>query len=450
MLNNSYKKIVVDANGNKYESYKTIQYVHESPTSENSSNLQINNNKAIMTINSLELTGGATAITDDIVVTRSGKNLIDGNLRATPKTQDGVTIKYLPDEDCYLLNGTCTETSYPYSLNHTILVDDYITVSTYYVSGTVTIPSGCYAVFYTGSKDTPDGSTANWLPTNNFRNGRNMSGSSDTSKKYLSQTWFYIEKGVAFDNYKVRIMVEKGKVQSPIYESYISPKSLTFSRDYLLALENINNLFDKNTFYATGTKLGVTFTNNGDGTITANGTATQGSYYNIGPALSHGLIDGHKVLIRGCPQYNTEYNLELGLLNQSISDRGNGAIGRIDGSRGLSWGVAWDGTPTFDNLVFKPELYDLTAIYGEGNEPTTVDQFLKTYPFSSADKLTITKNSVKYNDTDITSEVTGLDDFMKTDSNTAIIDTNYTMGSISADVKKLFVSYKKSIYQADE
>ena len=77
MLNNSYKKVIVDANGNKYESYKTVRYVHESPTSENSSNLQINNNKAIMTINSLELTGGETATTDDIVVTRSGKNLFN-------------------------------------------------------------------------------------------------------------------------------------------------------------------------------------------------------------------------------------------------------------------------------------------------------------------------------------------------------------------------------------
>lgn len=449
MLNNSYKKVVVvDANGNKYESYKTIQYVHESPTSENSSNLQINNNKAIMTINSLELTGGATAITDDIVLTRKGKNLIDGNLRATPKTQNGVAVQYLPDEDCYLLNGTCTNTVDSYSLSHTILVDDYITVSAYYVSGAVNIPSG-YAIFYVGGKDTPDGSTSNWQSTDNFNIGGNTSATSNTSKKYIGRTWFYISKGITFDNYKVRIMVEKGKVQSPAYEPYFN-KTITFSRDYLLSLKNVNNLFDKDTFYATQTKSGITWTNNGDGTITANGTATQGSYYNIGPTLSHGLIDGHKVLIRGCPQYNTEYSLELGLLNQSISDRGNGAIGRIDGSRGLSWGVAWRGTPTFDNLVFKPELYDLTAIYGEGNEPTTVDQFLKTYPFSSADKLTITKNSVKYNNTDITNEVTGLDDFMKTDSNTAIIDTNYTMGSISADVKKLFVSYKKSIYQADE
>lgn len=167
-------------------------------------------------------------------ITLKGKNLIDGNLRATPKTQNGVTIQYLPDEDCYLLNGTCTETSYPYSLSHTILVDDYITVSYYYVSGAVTIPSGCYAVFYTGSKNTPDGSTSNWQPTDNFNIGRNTSGSSDTSKKYISQTWFYIEKGITFDNYKVRIMVEKGKVQSPAYEPYFNktvqiPPSVTLS-----------------------------------------------------------------------------------------------------------------------------------------------------------------------------------------------------------------------------
>ena len=447
MLNNSYKKVVVDANGNKYESYKTIQYVHESPTSENSSNLQINNNKAIMTINSLELTGGATATTEDIVVTRSGKNLLDGNLRTTPKTQNGITIQYLPDEDCYLLNGTCTANTSHYLITHNLFVNGRITASMVVISGTCEGTSQ-FSISY--RNDLSETTFPLWV-TKNIITG-NLSINQGVHK-YIGATWFYIAKGTSFNNYKIKIQIELGTVVTE-YEPYLPPKSLTFSRDYLLSLKGVNNLFDKNTFYATGTKAGVTFTNNGDGTITVNGTATATSFLNFGEPLSHNVvIGGHKALIRGCPKNNSGGNIIFGLFNQgynNLEEYSGGKIGTVNGSLGLFWGVSWYGTPTFDNLVFKPELYDLTAIYGEGNEPTTVEQFLKTYPLSSTDKITITKDSVKYNNVDITEQVTGLSDFMATNTETAIIDTNYTMGSISADVKKLFVSYKKSIYQANE
>lgn len=239
------------------------------------------------------------------------------------------------------------------------------------------------------------------------------------------------------------------------YEPYLSPKSLTFSRDYLLSLKGVNNLFDKNTFFATGTKAGVTFTNNGDGTITVNGTATGGGYLNFGAPLSHNVvIDGHKCLLRGCPENNSQGKILLKLHNQGAHnfwDSGSGAIGTIDGSLGLSWGIAWSGTPTFDNLVFKPELYDLTAIYGEGNEPTTVEQFLKDYPLSSTDKLSITRQSVKYNDTDITSEITGLNDFFSLENDTTVlIDTSVSMSEITADTEHSVISYKRAVYTGED
>ena len=33
-----------------------------------------------------------------------------------------------------------------------------------------------------------------------------------------------------------------------------------------------------------------------------------------------------------------------------------------------------------DNLIFKPQLFDLTEIYGAGNEPTTVAEFREKFP----------------------------------------------------------------------
>ena len=436
MLNNSYKKVVVDANGNKYESYKTIQYVHESPTSENSSNLQINNNKAIMTINSLELTGGATATTDDIIVTRSGKNLLDGNLRTTPKTQNGITIQYLPDEDCYLLNGTCTANTSHYLITHNLFVNGRITASMVVISGTCEGASQ-FSISY---RDNLSETTFPLWVTKNIITG-NLSINQGVHK-YIGATWFYIAKGTSFNNYKIKIQIELGTVVTE-YEPYLPPKSLTFSRDYLLSLKGVNNLLDKSKFLATQTKNGITFTNNGDGTITVNGTLidnTVETYYIISGDIE--LDSTHKYLALGCPSggsRKTFFMTDWGAIN----DIGNGII---FANRNLSHNLQIRILTTVSNLVFKPQLYDLTAIYGEGNEPTTVEQFLKDYPLSSTDNLTITKNSVKYNDTDITSEVTGLDEFMKTDTNTAIIDTNYAMGSISADVDYLYTSRKTEFY----
>ena len=38
-----------------------------------------------------------------------GKNLISTEYFSTPKTFSGVTVQYLSDEDCFVLNGVATE-----------------------------------------------------------------------------------------------------------------------------------------------------------------------------------------------------------------------------------------------------------------------------------------------------------------------------------------------------
>ena len=425
MLNNSYKKIVVDANGNKHESYKTIQYVHETPTSENSSNLQINNNKAIMTINSLELTGSETATTEDIVVTRSGKNLIKYPYYDEAETSNGVTFIY-NDDGSVTLKGTATANAYR-RISRNLHLD----------GGRYTLSGGTVGVIVNCFKDNK------WFGQS--ASSGDFSFTIADGGEILNTVTVYINSGTTVDT-TIYPQIEKGNITTA-YEPYLPPKSLTFSRDYLLSLKGVNNLLDKSKFPATQTRNGITFTNNGNGTITVNGTLidnTVETYYVISGDIE--LDSTHKYLALGCPSGGSSTTFFMTNWG-GITDIGNGIIFT---NRNLSHNLQIRILTTVSNLVFKPQLYDLTSIYGAGNEPTTVEQFLKDYPLSSTDKLTITKNSVKYNDTDITSEVTGLDEFMKTDTNTAIIDTNYAMGSISADVKKLFVSYKKSVYQVDE
>lgn len=149
--------------------------------------------------------------------------------------------------------------------------------------------------------------------------------------------------------------------------------------------KKVVQLLDKTVFATSDTKAGLTFTcNRTTGAVTVNGTATASSYWN--PSGSLPLVNNHKYLI--CGNYGGIG--ELSLLNQSISDKGSGAIGTAvtseEAPRG-SWGIAWDNGTTFNNVTFYPQVFDLTAMYGFGKEPTTVEQFKKDYPQFFDEKL---------------------------------------------------------------
>lgn len=140
-------------------------------------------------------------------------------------------------------------------------------------------------------------------------------------------------------------------------------------------------LVDKRKFPETTTTNGITFTNNGDGTITANGTAIKNTYYTI---LSADLeLSTHKkYLLTGCPSGGSSYTYFLyvdrdgALINL---DTGNGSIGTPTKSNAVITIFVRQGL-TLNNLIFKPQLFDLTEMYGAGNEPTTVEQFRQDFP----------------------------------------------------------------------
>ena len=151
-----------------------------------------------------------------------GKNIYDPEVRITPKTEKGLTIQYLEDEDCYLLNGTTTSTHSHYLLSESMLVDDYVSFAVKVVSGTVNNTNNGYMLFYLGYKDTKDGTASNWTSVN-LKDGTNVS---KTAQKYIGRSWFYISEGITFDNYKVRLSVEKG-TGAKEYTPFIEPTTYT-------------------------------------------------------------------------------------------------------------------------------------------------------------------------------------------------------------------------------
>lgn len=110
----------------------------------------------------------------------------------------------------------------------------------------------------------------------------------------------------------------------------------------------------------TKTVNGVTFTDNGDGTITANGTATANAYFGLYNNL-FSIPNGDYVL-SGCPTggsvstyFLAATNAEGAAYTKFIQDVGSGKTFSSDNEK---WAITVriiSGT-TVDNLVFKPQL----------------------------------------------------------------------------------------------
>ena len=142
---------------------------------------------------------------------------------------------------------------------------------------------------------------------------------------------------------------------------------------------NVIQLMNRTAYPATTTKNGVTFTNNGDGTITLNGTSTASGYLSIMQYPE--ANNGHTLLLTGCPAGGTSSTYYISLANQGAGtqDYGSGVIKKTDTSLMRYVSIVFGNNVTFNNVTFTPQLFDLTEMYGEGNEPTTVAEFRSRY-----------------------------------------------------------------------
>lgn len=189
------------------------------------------------------------------------------------------------------------------------------------------------------------------------------------------------------NNVFFNIQLEKGSTASP-YQPY---GYLPLNRGKYIANKEPVQLLDKTEFPATTTLNGVTFTNNGDGTITANGTSTK-NY------ASYSIIKiprppiGHKILVLPENNFNTQNHIyiygsndkgvwvdDLGYGGNIITITGIGNTLKNPYTRiGINLNVNKDWV--MNNHIYKPQLFDLTEMYGAGHEPTTVEQFRADFP----------------------------------------------------------------------
>ena len=126
---------------------------------------------------------------------------------------------------------------------------------------------------------------------------------------------------------------------------------------------------------------GVKATVSDDGIITLNGTATTtGSAVSVQPVKNQ---KGHKYLMIANPLSGVYGKDQLQFSSQSYGQdsTGHGTIITNESSN-EKWYYTlyvYEGV-TYDNVKLQPQIFDLTAMFGSGNEPSTVEEFEKMFP----------------------------------------------------------------------
>lgn len=172
---------------------------------------------------------------------------------------------------------------------------------------------------------------------------------------------------------------------------------------HIIKVSNVCQLLDKSIYPATTTNKGITITNNEDGSLTLNGTATSdGEFYSL---QYINLINGHKYFIydnQGGSFANIVFTLDA--LGSADSREGNIFTCNITSGplRRNAYFYVMTGT-VISNRVYKPQIFDLTEMYGAGNEPTTVEQFRadfpnELYPYTPRINLSSNKRMIKVSD----------------------------------------------------
>lgn len=185
-----------------------------------------------------------------------------------------------------------------------------------------------------------------------------------------------------------------------------------------------NQLLDKSKFEVTKTIAGVNIKNNGDGTYTLNGTYTGSganwfTFYNDNDLSIAKRLYGHKVLYGFKLSSNSELKNNACGMSYEINGNAANGTGFYDNSCVISQTLNKvspsditrsafyivlkappSGTALYKNLIIRPQLFDLTQMFGAGNEPTTPEEFWsyfdhKLYPYNAGETQPLFKISRK-------------------------------------------------------
>lgn len=180
---------------------------------------------------------------------------------------------------------------------------------------------------------------------------------------------------VTFSGLKDRFLYLNFMVQEGSTATEYVPHELT-SYKSIMKVSDVCQLVDKSKFTASGTTNGITWVSNGDGSITLNGTCTDG--FALNPFNQQIPVDQTHF-------YYTSPYLSINYGGRIDGTYETGGIGYIKTSAqptkfNTVFYIWIDKDKSFSNVTTFINIDDLTEIFGAGNEPKTVAEFKAKFP----------------------------------------------------------------------
>ena len=298
-----------------------------------------------------QIRGAAERVLRDCTIYGNcGKNLLPYPFEDTTKTINGITFTDNGD-GTVTVDGTATaDATFRMS---------YFTVKkgvTYYLSGCPNGGSESTFYFWLGGYDVDIGNGLKIAPTYDFTNNFEI----------------VIKQGAVVNNLIFKPQFEIGETATN-YEPYkeVGDSDAESGKYALPVTVSGKNLISYPYSMATKTANGITFTDNGDGTVTANGTATAAAvfvckYYNAKTPI---VPDKKIYFLSGCPEGGrtsaSVWNYRINAMTYKedsyvggYSDFGDGKtvdLRNVDFDT-LQVQILINNGASVDNLVFKPQL----------------------------------------------------------------------------------------------
>lgn len=221
----------------------------------------------------------------------------------------------------------------------------------------------------------------NWLSHPDVPDLNNKSATLTTGSD--GKLWILFNETV-YNNYWQKNLNPFGYIQLELGSTateYV-PHELT-SYKSIMKVSDVCQLVDKSKIPTTRTISGVTFTNNGDGSVTVDGTSTHQYYSEIVIPIDGSLfIPGH-VYLNGT--IASDFAGFVALYGPVAKDylMAPQYIYTLPSGKDFNkfrYIIRVDKGKTANNYTSTPQLFDLTEMYGAGNEPKTVAEFKTKFP----------------------------------------------------------------------
>ena len=298
-----------------------------------------------------QIRGAAERVLRDCTIYGNcGRNLISYPYLMTTKTENGIT--FTDNGDGTVIAGGTATADATFRMS-------YFTVKkgvTYYLSGCPKGGSRSTFYFWLRGYDVDIGNGLKIAPTRDFTNNFEI----------------VIKQGAVVNNLIFKPQFEIGETATN-YEPYkeVGDSDAESGKYILPVTVSGKNLISYPYSMATTTRNGITFTDNGDGTVTANGTATAAAsfvckYYNAKTPI---VPDKKVYYLSGCPDGGrtsaSVWNYRINAMTYKedsyvggYSDFGDGKtvdLRNVDFDT-LQVQIIINNGASVDNLVFKPQL----------------------------------------------------------------------------------------------